>query len=51
MESRKDKADKCRVCYWITGCMLTLAMAKDCGGPFKNEASRRTFIQELFKKK
>jgi len=31
--------------------MLTTAMAKDCGGPFRDEDARRRFIQDLFKKK
>jgi len=51
MQKGNDKAGKCKSCYWIIGCMLTLAMAKDCGGPFKDEQTRRKFIGEYFKKK
>jgi len=51
MQKGSDKADKCKSCYWLIVCMLTPAMAKDCGGPFKDEEARRKFVRELFKKK
>jgi len=51
MQKRNDKADKCTSCYWVIGCMLTPATAKDCGGPFKDEQARLKFIEEYFKKR
>ena len=42
----KNDNEKCRSCYLVEGCMLTVEMSKRCGGPWKDEVARTDFIQE-----
>jgi len=40
------KSEKCKLCYLVEGCMLTIAMSELCGGPWKDKAERADFIRE-----
>jgi hypothetical protein len=41
-----NQNEKCRSCYLDEECMLTTAMAKMCGGPWRDEIERINFIRE-----
>jgi len=46
MGKSADHNEKCRRCYLVEGCMLTVAMSRMCGGPWKDEDERTDFIRE-----
>jgi hypothetical protein len=46
MDEAENQNEKCRLCYLVKGCMLTIMMSKMCGGPWKNEDERDDFIRE-----
>lgn len=46
MGETANQNEKCQFCYLAKGCMLTIAMSKLCGGPWKDEKDRDEFIRE-----
>ena len=51
-DPKQTKLDKCKSCYLVEGCMLIPKMTEYCGGPWKNEETRKIFImKEILNKK